>query len=148
MVAAGAGTAVVAPFGGHAMNLAALSAALTAGDGAGPRDRRWIAAATAGVAYLVLAPASAALVALSASAAPGIVESVAGLALLAAFTAAIRGSLDDTEHRTSSAVAFLVAAPGITIAGVGGAFWALVLGLAVRAVIERAAPAGTTTAAP
>ncbi|MDF1703410.1 MAG: benzoate/H(+) symporter BenE family transporter [Aeromicrobium sp.] len=148
MVAAGAGTAVVAPFGGHAMNLAALSAALTAGDGAGPRDRRWIAAATAGVAYLVLAPASAALVALSASAAPGIVESVAGLALLAAFTAAIRGSLDDTEHRTSSAVAFLVAASGITIAGVGGAFWALVLGLAVRAVIERAAPAGTTTAAP
>ena len=143
MVAAGAGTAVVAPFGGHAMNLAALSAALTAGDGAGAKDRRWIAAAAAaaGVAYLVLGPASAALVALSASAAPGIVESVAGLALLAAFAAAMRGALDDAEHRTSSAVAVLVAASGITIGGVGGAFWALVLGLAVRWAIERPRPA-------
>lgn len=137
MIAAGAGTAVVAPFGGHAMNLAALSAALTAGEGAGPKDRRWIAAATAGVAYLVLGLASGALVALSASAAPGIVESVAGLALLAAFAAALRGALDDVRHRTSSAVAFLVAASGLTILGVGGAFWALVLGLAVRWGIER-----------
>ncbi|GAA1733042.1 benzoate/H(+) symporter BenE family transporter [Aeromicrobium alkaliterrae] len=140
MVAAGAGTAVVAPLGGHAMNLAALSAALTAGDGAGPRDRRWIAAATAGVAYLVLGPLSGALVALSAAAAPGIVESVAGLALLAAFAAALRGALDDPDHRTSSAVAFLVAASGLTILGVGGAFWALVLGLAVRWGIERPRP--------
>ncbi|WP_229053610.1 benzoate/H(+) symporter BenE family transporter [Aeromicrobium sp. Leaf350] len=137
MVAAGAGTAVVAPLGGHAMNLAALSAALTAGDGAGPRDRRWIAAATAGIAYLVLGPLSGALVALSEAAAPGIVESVAGLALLAAFAAALKGALDDAEHRTSSAVAFLVAASGLTILGVGGAFWALVLGLAVRWGIER-----------
>ncbi len=139
MVAAGVGTAVVAPLGGHAMNLAALSAALNAGDGAGPKDRRWIAAATTGAAYLVLGPLAGALVALSAAASPGIVESVAGLALLAAFAAALRGSLEDPEHRTSSAVAFLVAASGLTILGVGGAFWALVLGLAVRWGIERPA---------
>jgi len=139
MIAAGAGTAVAAPFGGHAMNLAALSAALTAGDGAGPRDRRWIAAATAGLAYLVLGPLSGALVALAAATAPGIVESVAGLALLAAFTSALRGALDDARHRTSSAVAFLVAASGVTVLGVGGAFWALVLGLAVRWGLERPA---------
>jgi benzoate membrane transport protein len=139
MVAAGVGTSVAAPFGGHAMNLAALSAALTAGDGAGPRDRRWIAAATAGLAYLVLGPLSGALVALAAATAPGIVESVAGLALLAAFTSALRGALDDVHHRTSSAVAFLVAASGVTVLGVGGAFWALVLGLAVRWGLERPA---------
>lgn len=70
MLVTGAGTMLSAPFGGHAMNLAALSAALAAGSEAGAdRSRRWIAAFTSGLAYLVLALFSAALVTLV-SAAP------------------------------------------------------------------------------
>ncbi|WP_281444895.1 benzoate/H(+) symporter BenE family transporter, partial [Paenarthrobacter nicotinovorans] len=56
MLVTGAGTIAGAPFGGHAINLAALSAALAAGEEAGKdHGRRWIAAFVSGLAYLVLA---------------------------------------------------------------------------------------------
>lgn len=134
----GLGTAVVAPFGGHAVNLAALSAALSAGDGAGEdRDRRWVAALTAGLSYLVLACVSGALVVVVGAAPPGLVEAVAGLALIGTMATAVTASFRDVNGRMSGAVTFLLAASGLTVAGVGGAFWALVGGLLVRAVLER-----------
>ncbi|MUK02923.1 benzoate/H(+) symporter BenE family transporter [Vibrio cholerae] len=136
----GVGTAVVAPFGGHAVNLAALSAALSAGEGAGAdRDRRWIAALTAGLSYLVLAGVSGALVVVVGAAPPGLVEAVAGLALIDTMATAITASLSDPAGRMSGAVTFLLAASGLTVAGVGGAFWALAGGLVVRATLERGA---------
>lgn len=142
----GVGTAVVAPFGGHAVNLAALSAALSAGEGAGEdRDRRWIAALTAGVSYLVLAAGSGALVVVVGAAPPGLVEAVAGLALIGTMATAVTAAFQEATGRMSGAVTFLLAASGLSVLGIGGAFWALVGGLLVRAVIERrrAHPAGT-----
>ena len=136
MLTTGVGTVAAAPFGGHAVNLAALSAALAAGEQAGPRDRRWIAGATAGAAYLVVAPVAGALVALTEAAPSGIVETVAGLALLATFTTAVLAALGDERSRTSSVVTFLVAASGVQVLGVGAAFWALVLGIAIRTTLE------------
>ncbi|MDF9715984.1 benzoate/H(+) symporter BenE family transporter [Nocardioides sp. ChNu-99] len=145
MAATGAGTVVAAPFGGHAINLAALSAALAAGEEAGPdRDRRWVAALSAGVAYLLLALVSGALTTLTAAAPSGLVETVAGLALLGAFGAAAATAMADPASRTSAVVTFLVAAGGVSVAGIGGAFWALVAGLAVRAVLERPRGVGET----
>ncbi|MDN4612202.1 benzoate/H(+) symporter BenE family transporter [Arthrobacter burdickii] len=137
----GLGTAVVAPFGGHAVNLAALSAALSAGEGAGEdRDRRWIAALTAGVSYLVLAGVSGALVVVVGAAPAGLVEAVAGLALIGTMATAVTASFSDARGRMSGAVTFLLAASGLSVLGIGGAFWALVGGLLVRAVLERKAP--------
>ncbi|MHA7239697.1 benzoate/H(+) symporter BenE family transporter [Arthrobacter sp. TMS1-12-1] len=135
----GAGTAVVAPFGGHAVNLAALSAALTAGEGAGDRDRRWIAALTAGLSYLVLAAGSGALVVVVGAAPAGLLEAVAGLALIGTMATAVTASLRDASGRMSGAVTFLLAASGLSVLGIGGAFWALVGGLAVRSMLERRA---------
>lgn len=143
----GLGTAVAAPFGGHAMNLAALSAALSAGPGAGAdTGRRWIAAVAAGCAYLVLAAASGALVVVVGAAPPGLVEAVAGLALIGTMATAVTSSFADPRGRLSGAVTFLVAASGLSIAGIGGAFWALVAGLLVRAVLERKPAAPESTA--
>lgn len=140
MAVTGVGTLAGAPLGGHAINLAALSAALAAGEEAGPdRDRRWLAALSAGVTYLVLAALSGALVAVTSAAPAGLVEAVAGLALLGAFGAAALTALQDTAGRTSALVTLLVAAAGVTVGGIGGAFWALVAGLVVRAVLERPA---------
>ncbi|MHA7280617.1 benzoate/H(+) symporter BenE family transporter [Arthrobacter sp. MDT2-2] len=139
----GLGTAVVAPFGGHAVNLAALSAALSAGEGAGEdRDRRWIAAFTAGISYLVLAGASGALVVIVGAAPAGLVEAVAGLALIGTMATAVTASFSDARGRMSGAVTFLLAASGLSVLGIGGAFWALVGGLLVRAALERKAPRG------
>ncbi len=136
MVTTGAGTSAAAFLGGHAINLAAISAALAAGEQAGERSRRWVAAFVAGLAALVLACTSGALVAVTEAAPAGIVETVAGLALLATFASAVVAALDDPAGRTSAAVTFLVAASGLQLLGVGAAFWALVVGLAVRATIE------------
>ncbi len=137
VVATGLGTAAVAPFGGHAMNLAALSAALAAGDEAGPRERRWVAAVSAGCGYLVIAGAAGLVVTLSAVAPPGIIETVAGLALIAALVGSLEGAFAAPQHRTSAGLTFLLAASGVTLWSVGAAFWALLLGLAVRATVER-----------
>ncbi|MGQ2911925.1 benzoate/H(+) symporter BenE family transporter [Aeromicrobium sp.] len=137
MVTTGAGTGVAAVFGGHAINLAAISAALAAGEQAGDRSRRWVAAFVAGLTALVLAFTSGALVAVTEKAPAGIVETVAGLALLSTFAASIVAALQDARGRTSAAVTFLVAASGLQLLGVGAAFWALVVGLLVRSTIER-----------
>ncbi|MEE9095687.1 benzoate/H(+) symporter BenE family transporter [Pseudarthrobacter phenanthrenivorans] len=137
MLVTGAGTVLGAPFGGHAINLAALSAALAAGEEAGAdRGRRWVAGFTSGLAYLVLAAFSTALVSVVSQAQAGMLEAVAGLALLGTLAAAVSAALADPEDRIAPAVTFLMAASGLAFAGVGSAFWALLAGLAVRFVLK------------
>ena len=64
-----------------------------------------------------------------------------GLALLGTFASALAESLADPSEREAAAVTLLVAASGVTIAGVGAAFWALVAGLVVRLIVrERVSP--------
>ena len=139
VVATGLGTMAAAPFGGHAMNLAAISASLAAGDEAGPRERRWVAALTTGLVYLPIGLGSGVFVVLTTAAPEGVIPAVAGLALLATFAGSVASSLAEVRFRTSAVVTFLVAASGVSILGVGGAFWALVLGIAVHLGLERRA---------
>ncbi len=139
----GIGTVVGAPTGGHAINLAAISAALSAGPTAGPDPRRrWIAAVTASVAYLVLAVASTALATLVAAAADGVMQAAAGLALLGTLGAALAEGLADPAEREPAAATLVVAASGVTVLGIGAAFWALVAGLLLRGFLRagRASP--------
>jgi benzoate membrane transport protein len=142
MPVTGAGTILSAPFGGHAMNLAALSAALAAGKEAGrDKSRRWIAAFTSGLAYVVLALFSAALVTVVSAAPPGLLEAVAGLALIGTLAASVSAALAVAEERIAASVTFLVAASGLSFAGIGAAFWALAAGLLVRWILkDRPAP--------
>jgi benzoate membrane transport protein len=137
MVVTGLGTAVAAPFGGHAVNLAAISAALAAGPEAdADHKRRWVAAVSAGASYLVLAAASAAFAALVLLAPEAVIPAVAGLALFAAFGSAVQQAIDDPGERLPAVITFLVAASGIAVAGISAAFWALVAGLVVRFVMH------------
>lgn len=130
MLVTGAGTAAAAPFGAHAVNLAALSAALAAGEEAGPdRHRRWVAGFTSGLAYLVLAAFSAALVTLVTAAPAGMLEAVAGLALLGTLAGAVSAALADAEDRIAPAVTFLMAASGPCLRR----YWVGVLGTRCRA---------------
>ncbi|OAK53697.1 benzoate/H(+) symporter BenE family transporter [Rhodococcoides kyotonense] len=138
----GLGTVVGAPFGGHAINLAAISAALAAAPQADPDPkRRWIAASSAGWFYLLLALCSAALATLVAVAPAGVVETVAGLALLGTLGASLAGALKNEAGREAAILTFLIAASGVTVLGIGSAFWALVAGLVVRWVLMPSASA-------
>ncbi|TIC84265.1 benzoate/H(+) symporter BenE family transporter [Nocardioides sp. GY 10127] len=142
MTVTGLGTVLAAPFGGHAVNLAAITAALSAGPEAGPRhDKRWIASISAAVSYLVLAVGCAALTALVASAPDGVVQAASGLALLGTLASALSGALESKEDHLPAAVCLVVAASGVVVGGVGAGFWALVAGLVVRAVLTRVSPA-------
>lgn len=136
----GAATVLAAPFGGHAANLAAISAALAAGEEAGPdRERRWLASLSAAAAYLVLALASGLVAAVAVAAPGGLVEAVAGLALLPVLAGALASAFADPAERVGAAVAFAVGASGVVVIGVGAAFWALVAGLVVRTILTRPA---------
>ena len=135
----GAFSLASAPFGGHAVNLSSIVAALCASPDASPDPgKRWIAAATAGAASIVFGLFAGAVTAF-ASGAPILVEAVAGLALLNPFGSALHNALADTKGREAALVAFLVTASGVTIYGIGGAFWGLVAGGAVMALTRAGA---------
>lgn len=138
MTVTGLGSAVAAPAGGHLLNLAAISAALAAGPAAHPDPaRRWIAGVSAGSTYVGLGLVSAALTSVVVAAPPGLVEAAAGLALLATLAAALRAALADETTREAAVVTFVVAVSGVTVAGVGAAFWAVLVGLVVHVAVSR-----------
>lgn len=137
MLVTGVGTVIGAPAGGHAINLAAISAALAAGPEAGEdRSRRWIASLTAGIVLVLLGVAAAAFGTLVSVAPAGVIPAVAGLALLGTFASSMQAALSSPDERIPAVVAFAMAASGIAIAGVSAAFWALVAGLVVRFVLQ------------
>lgn len=141
LTATGAGTVLGAPFGGHAINLAAITAQLAAGPEAHPdRDRRWIASVTGGFAYLVLGLASGLAVSFASTAPPLLIESVAGLALFAALASSLHGAVQDPDAREASVVTLAVSASGIAVLGIGAPFWGLLAGLAYHRLTRPRAP--------
>ncbi len=132
----GAFTLVAAPFGGHAVNLSAITAALCASPDASPDHRkRWIAAASAGATYIVFGLLAGGVMAFVAGA-PILIETVAGLALLNAFGSALHNALADTQEREPALITFLVTTSGVSIYGVGGAFWGLLAGVLVQFLVR------------
>nr|WP_306268529.1 benzoate/H(+) symporter BenE family transporter [Pararhizobium sp. IMCC3301] len=130
-----------APFGGHAVNLAAITAAMCASEDAHPDPaRRYWSAITAGAVYIffgLLAGVATSFISL----APGIlIEAVAGLALIGAFSASALAAFQQGETRQAAAVTFLTTASGISLLGISGAFWGLLAGIAVLA-LQRRTPA-------
>ncbi|GAA0271369.1 benzoate/H(+) symporter BenE family transporter [Cryptosporangium japonicum] len=142
LVTTGLGSALAAPFGGHAINLAAISAALAAGPDAHPDpERRWIASVTAGAGMALLGLGAGLATALVVLAPPVLIEAVAGLALLAALGAALTAALTSAGSlsggREAAVVTFVVTASGVTLAGVGAAFWGLLAGGAILLLFRR-----------
>lgn len=128
-LATGAGNAIAAPFGGIALNLSAMTAAMVAGPDAHPdRDRRWIAAVAAGATLAVFGPLAGLATVIVAASPPILITAVAGLALLGALISAITAALEEPAHRIVAILTFLVAVSGVSIAGIGSAFWALLVG--------------------
>lgn len=124
-----------APFGGHAVNLAAITAAICAGPDADPDpSKRYMSAVTAGLLYIVFGLFAGGATSLIAIAPPVLIEAVAGLALLGAFGASLMAALQNASHREAAVITFVVAASGLSLIGIGAAFWALLAGGAVLAL--------------
>jgi benzoate membrane transport protein len=129
LVTSGVFSAVGAVFGGHAINLAAITAAIMASPEASPdKSKRWIATVSAAVLYLLLGLGAGVATALVSASPPILITAVAGLAVLGALVTSVTTALEEPAHRITAIVTFLVTASEISIIGIGSAFWGLLVG--------------------
>lgn len=133
--ATGIASLLSVPFGGYAVNLAAITAALCAAPEAHPDPRkRYVAAVVAGLVYVafgIFAGFAASFISVSP---PLLIEAVAGLALFGAFGSALSGALQNPTDREAAVITFIATASGMSIGGIGAAFWGLVAGGFVMAL--------------
>jgi benzoate membrane transport protein len=122
-------TLVLAPFGAFALNLAAITAAMCMGREAHPDEtRRYVAAATSGLIYIVIGLFGAAVTGVLTAFPRELVVAVAGLALLGTIAGGLTVALKDEAHREPALITFLVTLSGVSLAGIGSAFWGVVAG--------------------
>lgn len=131
------GGALLAPFGCHGLNLAAVTASLCTGREAheDPK-RRYVAAVVGSLAYLLLGIAGATLVSLFAAFPAALIAGLAGLALYGAFSEALARSLSEPAERDAGLFTFLVTASGVSFLGLSAAFWGLLFGLAAHLLLR------------
>ncbi len=134
----GFATMLAAPFGGHACNYAAITAAMCMGEEVhkDPARRYW-AAIAAGGAYVLLGLFAGLAAGFVALAPVVLIEAVAGLALMGAFAGAAAAAFARPEDREASAVTLLATASGVSLMGISGAFWGVLAGGLVLALRRR-----------
>ncbi|MEI8144490.1 MAG: benzoate/H(+) symporter BenE family transporter [Alphaproteobacteria bacterium] len=135
LLVTGLGSMLSAPFGAHTHNMAAITAAIVAGPDAHPdRDKRWVAAVAYSACWTVIALFAASFVALFAAMPKALIVTVTGLALSGALMASLASAMNVAETRFAALLTFAVAASGLTLFGVGAAFWGLAIGLVTLGV--------------
>ncbi|WP_136657040.1 benzoate/H(+) symporter BenE family transporter [Nitratireductor sp. XY-223] len=123
---------VTAGFGAHASNLAAITASVCSGPDAHPdKDKRWMCGPFYAGGNVILALFGASLVTLFHSFPKALIISVAGLALVSALATSLSRSMVATDGHFAAVVTFAVTASGLSVFGIGSAFWGLVAGLFV-----------------
>jgi len=136
--ATGLASLLLAPFGGYAFNLAAITAAICMGREAHEDPaRRYTASVAAGVFYIAIGLAGGAVVGLLSAFPRELVAAVAGLALLGTIAGGLAAALKDEQHRDAAILTFLVTLSGLTLLGIGSAFWGVVAGSTALLVARR-----------
>lgn len=129
---------LLAPFGAFALNLAAITAAICMGREAHEEaSRRYVAAVAAGVFYVVVGLFGATVAALFAAFPKELILAIAGIALLGTIGNSLAAALRDESDREPALVTFLVTASGLSLGGIGAAFWGLVAGVMTLLVLRR-----------
>lgn len=133
----GLGSLLMAPFGSHAFNIAAITAAICTGKEASEDpSRRWIAGVAAGVFYILVGIFGVTLASVFMVFPATFITTLAGLALLGTIGGSLASAMADVESREASLITFLACAANITLFGIGGAFWGLLIGLLAYAVLN------------
>lgn len=133
----GAVSLALTPFGNHGINSAAITAAIIAGPDAHPDPRRrWLAGVAMAVLYLLIALFGATLAGVFAALPRELIAALAGLALLGAILGGLSAALAEPAQRDAALITFLCTASGMSLAGLGAAFWGLVIGLAAHFVLS------------
>lgn len=133
----GLGSLIMAPFGSHAFNVAAITAAICTGKESHEEPaKRYVAGLACGVFYVLVGVFGTTLAALFVVLPPTFITTLAGLALLGAIGGSLATALVDLRGRETALITFLATAANVTLFGLGGAFWGLVAGLAAHGLIH------------
>jgi len=125
----GVATLLLAPVGAFALNLSAITAAICMGREAHEDPaRRYVAAVSCGALYCVIGLFGAAVTGVLTAFPRELVAAIAGLALLSSIGGGLAVAMKDDAHRESALITFLVTLSGVTLAGIGSAFWGVVAG--------------------
>jgi benzoate membrane transport protein len=139
LLVTGIGSVLSAPFGSHAINMAAITASLVTGPDTHPDpSQRWKYVYIYSPIYLVFGLTAGTFVALLGALPKDLVTAIAGLALFGPLMGGISAMMKEPREIEAALVTFLTTASGITLFGIGAAFWGLLAGLALWA-IQRAA---------
>ena len=137
LVTTGLGTVVASFFGGFVMNLAAITAALNANEQAHKDpSKRWLASVSGGLVYWVFAIFAGIAVAFVYQTPRELLLAASGLALLPTIVNSFNVMVETAEQRLPAVITFLVASSGVAFFSVGAAFWAILLGLALIALLK------------
>jgi benzoate membrane transport protein len=140
----GAASALLAPFGCFSLGLAAITASICMGREAhADPTKRWTASVMAGVFYVLIGLAGGAVVGLLQAFPRELVLAIAGLALLGTVAGGLASALHSERHRDAAILTFLVTLSGVTLLGIGSAFWGVVAG-ATALVVQQWRPKGST----
>jgi benzoate membrane transport protein len=129
---------LLAPFGGFAFNLAAITAAICMGKDVDPdKSRRYLAAIWAGVFYIIAGLFGASVTVLLSAFPVELIMAIAGLALLGTIANSLNNALSDESLREASILTFAITASGMSLLSIGSAFWGLLVGLFIYGLINR-----------
>ena len=135
--ATGAASCLLAPFGSHGINLAAITAAICTGPEAHHEaNKRWIAGIACGIFYVIIGCFAGSLKGLFLLLPHALVTTVAGLALMGAIQNGLSQAMALSEEREAALITFIVTASNITVLGLGSACWGISLGLLSYVVLK------------
>ncbi|MFT0212616.1 benzoate/H(+) symporter BenE family transporter [Pseudomonas sp. F1_0610] len=133
----GVGSFLMAPFGSHAFNIAAITAAICTGKEAHENPRkRWIAGVAAGIFYILVGLFGVTLAALFMALPATFITTLAGLALLGTIGSSLTNALTESSSREAALITFLASAANIQLFNISGAFWGLLIGLLAHMLLN------------
>lgn len=133
----GVSTSILAPFGAFAINFAAISAAICLSDEAHPdKKRRYMAAVSAGVFYILIGLFGATITSLFFAFPKVLVTTIAGLALFSTISSGLFHAMLDSKQREPALITFLLTASGMSLFGLGSAFWGLIVGVIANFILN------------
>ena len=133
----GLGSLLMAPFGSHAFNLAAITAAICTGkESHEDPSKRWIAGIVAGLFYILVGLFGVTFAAIFMALPETFIMTLAGLALLGTIGGSLANALAEPKTREAALITFLAATANINLFGIGGVFWGLIIGLIAYVILN------------
>jgi benzoate membrane transport protein len=130
LLVTGVGSIIAAPFGGHAVNMAAITASMVTGPDSHPDPaQRWKMCIPYLVLYSLVGLGAASFVGVLGALPHESIQAIAGLALFGPLMGGMGAMMKEPKDIDAALVTFLVTASGFALFSIGAAFWGLMAGL-------------------